>query len=145
MASISFKGDKLVGRSNYIEWLTNAKLFLEINGFMLYIDGSKTKPNKSLYYNSDDSPFSPELAVRYYEKSTEFERSSKKALGALKSVISIENTECFKDKDTPISLWNAITTTFCETSLELIGRYFDKLIEVNYNSCQNMDEYTSLI
>jgi len=49
MASISFKGDKLVRRSNYIEWLTNAKLFLEINGFIPYIDGSETKPNKSLY------------------------------------------------------------------------------------------------
>jgi hypothetical protein len=46
-SSISFKGEKLVGRSNYIEWLTNATLFFEINGFMPYIDGSESEPNKS--------------------------------------------------------------------------------------------------
>ena len=145
MASISFDGNRLVGRSNYIEWLAKAKLFLEINGFMPYIDGSETKPDKSLYYESLNEPHSPELAVRYYEKSSEYERNSRKALGALKSIISIENTERFKDKNTAISLWNAIRSTFGESSLELIGRYFDKIIEANYNSCQNIDEYTSLI
>ena len=145
MASISFKSDKLVGRSNYIEWLANAKLFLEINGFIPYIDGSETKPDKTLYYKSPSEPHLPELTVRYYEKSSEYDRNSRKALGALKLIISIENTERFKDKTTPISLWDSIKSTFGESSLELIGRYFDKLIEANYNSCQNMDEYTSLI
>jgi hypothetical protein len=49
-SSITFKGEKLIGRSNYIEWLTNATLFFEINGFMPYIDGSELEPNKNLYY-----------------------------------------------------------------------------------------------
>jgi hypothetical protein len=51
----SFKGDKLVGSSNYIEWKTNADLFLEINGYMSYIDGTETSPNKQLYYKIDTS------------------------------------------------------------------------------------------
>jgi hypothetical protein len=38
MSYNSFKGDLLVGKSNYIEWLANAKLFFEINGFMPYIN-----------------------------------------------------------------------------------------------------------
>ena len=46
----SFKGDKLVGISNYIEWKTNINLFLEINSYILYIDGTKESPSKSLYY-----------------------------------------------------------------------------------------------
>ena len=63
-----FKGDKLVGRANYIEWLNNATLYLEINGFMPYIDGSEDRPNKSLYYDSNNKPYSPELAIRYIDK-----------------------------------------------------------------------------
>jgi len=145
MASISFKGEKLVGRSNYIEWLTNATLFLEINGFMPYIDGSETKPDKSLYYDSDNKPYSPELAVKYVDKESEFQRNNKKALGALKSIISIENTERFKDKTSATDLWNSIKLTFGESSLELIGRYLDKIIEARYSSYKNIDEYTSAI
>ena len=49
-SNISFKGEKLVGRSNYIEWLTNTTLFFEINSFILYINNSEITPNKSLYY-----------------------------------------------------------------------------------------------
>lgn len=37
----SFKGEKLVGRSNITEWFTNASLYLEINGYMPYIDGTE--------------------------------------------------------------------------------------------------------
>jgi hypothetical protein len=47
--NISFKGDFLVGKSNYIEWLKKTDLFLEINGFMLYINSTKKAPNKALY------------------------------------------------------------------------------------------------
>lgn len=38
MALISYKGEELTGRSNYIKRLLNVKLFLEVNGFMPYID-----------------------------------------------------------------------------------------------------------
>ena len=145
MASISFKGEKLVGKSNYIEWLTNAKLFLEINGFMPYIDNTEAKPDKNLYYKSNGEPITAELAVRYYEKSSEFNKNNKRALGAIKSIISLENTERFKDKETAYELWNAINSTFGESSLELIGRYFNRLIDTNYSSFKNIDEYTSQI
>jgi hypothetical protein len=56
-SNITFKGEKLIGRSNYIEWLTSATLFFEINGFMPYIDGSELEPDKTLYYVGD-KPYS---------------------------------------------------------------------------------------
>ena len=74
----TFKGDKLIGRTNYIEWYNNASLYLEINGYMPYIDNSETSPNKSLYYktNTDgtisNKPYSPELGVKYIEKELEY-------------------------------------------------------------------------
>ena len=174
MTSVSFKGDKLVGRSNYLEWKTNADLFLEINGFMPYIDGTEGTPIKSLYYESIpkekdtskettsstvsskgkekeekeelvEKPYSPELAIRYSDKVAEFHRNNKRALGALKSIISIENTERFKDKITARSLYTAIKSTFGESSLLIIGRYIDRLIDNKYNNYSTMDEYTSNI
>jgi len=102
MASLSFKGEKLIGKSNYIEWKNNAIFFLEINGFMPYIDGTDIRPDKSLYYkttNDKEVAYSPELAVKYIEKEGEYTRNSKRALGAIKSIISIENIERFKDKN----------------------------------------------
>jgi len=144
MASVTFKGEKLIGKSNYIEWLINAKLFWEINGFMPYIINSDLKPNKALYYNGSE-PKTDELAVRYYEREQEYNRNNSKALGAIKSIISLENTERFKDKSTAFELYSAIKSTFGESSLELIGRYFDKLVESNYSSFKSIDEYTSNI
>jgi len=38
----TFKGDKLIGKTNYIEWHKNASLYLEINGYMPYIDRTET-------------------------------------------------------------------------------------------------------
>ncbi|KAE9374467.1 hypothetical protein N431DRAFT_503311 [Stipitochalara longipes BDJ] len=142
MASFSsFKGEKLIGSSNYIEWKTNADLFLEINGYMSYINGTETSPDKELYYkvidklddkgkvtSSREEPISPELGVRYADRLSEYNRNSKRALGALKSIISIDNND-----------------TFGQSTLELIGRYFDKIVDNNYNSFNNMDEYTSNI
>ena len=72
--NISFKGDLLIGKSNYINWVKKASLFLEINSFMPYIDNTKYTPDKSLYYksNSDsymtNKPYSPKLAIRYIDK-----------------------------------------------------------------------------
>jgi hypothetical protein len=149
--NISFKGDLLIGKSNYIDWVKRASLFLEINGFMPYIDNTEHAPDKSLYYESDSEghvtkkPYSPELAIRYIDKKAEFERNQTKAFGAIKSIISQENVDRFKDKITASSLWDAIKATYGETSLETIARYFNKIIEVNYNSFKNADEYTSHI
>ena len=79
---LSFKGDKLIGRSNYIEWKNNIDLFLEINDYISYINGSESKSNKTLYYNIKTSrdkesgketsaydldPFSRELSIKYID------------------------------------------------------------------------------
>jgi len=112
---------------------------------MPYIDGSEISPDRGLYYKTEKEPYSPELAVRYSEKLGEFTRNNKRALGAIKSTISLENSECFKDKTSAKELYDAIKSTFGESSLELIGRYFDRISEANYNSFNFMDEYTSQI
>jgi gag-polypeptide of LTR copia-type len=140
-----FKGEVLVGRTNYIEWKPKAELFLEINGYMPFVNGVKTKPDKALYYKSDNTPYSPELAVKYIEKLADYEDNEAKALGALKSIISIDNIERFKAYLTAKELYNAIKTIFGESSFELIGRYIDKINNIEYTACKNMDEYTSII
>ena len=144
MASISFKGEKLLGSSNYIEWLLNATLFLEINSFMPYINRTKASPNKALYYNNNKL-YSPELGVRYAEKLSEYDCNNKKALGALKSIILVNNTERFKDKTDARALFKAIKATYGESSFELLGRYFNRIIKANYNSYKNIYKYTSTI
>jgi len=58
---------------------------------MPYIDGLEESPNYSLYYKTKKEPYSLELVVRYSEKLGEFIRNNKKALGAIKSTISLEN------------------------------------------------------
>ena len=147
----SFKGDLLIGKSNYIDWVKRASLFLEINGFMPYINNTEHIPDKLLYYKSDsdghvtNKPYSPELAIRYIDKKAKFERNQIRTLGAIKSIISSDNIDRFKDKITASDLWDAIKATYGETSLETIARYFNKIIEVNYNSFKNADEYTSHI
>ena len=149
MAYNSFQGELLVGKSNFIEWYNNAKLFFEINGFMPYIDGTEETPSKELYFNIDktakiETPKSNELAVKYYEKLAEYNRNNAKSLGALKSIISKELVERFY-KNTAYNLYKAIIEAFGESSLDLIGRYYNKLINANYSSYKAMDEYTSII
>ncbi len=51
-SSLAFRGEKLASKNNYLEWLLEAKLFLEVNGFMPFIDNSIKAPNKSLYYKT---------------------------------------------------------------------------------------------
>jgi hypothetical protein len=92
---------------------------------MLYIDNTEHAPDKSLYYESNSNghitkPYSPELAIRYIDKKTEFERNQTKALGTIKSIVTQDNIDRFKDKTTAYSLWEAIKTTYNETSLETI-------------------------
>jgi len=93
----SFKGDLLIGKTNYIEWLEKAELWLELSGYMTYINRKETAPNKDLYYK-DDKPYSNELAIKYIDKESEFQRNSLRALGAIKSIISIDNIKRFKNK-----------------------------------------------
>jgi hypothetical protein len=157
-SSIAFKGEKLTGKNNYLEWLPEARLFLEVNGFMPFIDNTIKAPNKSLYYKTthdtnsklgaiieDEIPRSPELGIRYIEKLEEYERNKKKAYGAIKSILSLDVIDRFKDKIEATELWEAILQTYGETSFELIGRYFNKLLDSDYNSFNSLDEYTSNI
>ena len=128
--STSYKGKVLVGKSNYLEWLSDAKLYLEINGYMPYITQLEVVPNKDLYYNiseiedKPDKAKSNELAVRYYERLSDFNRNDAKALGALKSIISRDIIERFKDKPSSYNLYKAIQDTFSESSLDTIGRFY---------------------
>ena len=145
MSGIAFKGNKLVGRSNYIESLTNASLFFEINGFILYINGTETPPDYDLYYKDSGIAYSRELVVKYSECQAKYIRNNTRALGTIKSTISIENTKRFKDKTTTKELFSAIKATFGESSLEMIGRYLDRILVAQYGSFKSMDEYTSQI
>jgi hypothetical protein len=96
-----YRGPKLIGRSNYIEWQKEASIFLEVGGYMLYIDGSEANPMsyRSLYYNDANVARSPELAVKYIEREAEYKRNTKKALGAIKAILSNDNRDRFKDKN----------------------------------------------
>ncbi|CAL3961970.1 unnamed protein product [Diplocarpon coronariae] len=133
----TFKAELLVGKSNYTEWINTASLFLEVNGHMSYIDGSELPPRRFIYFKRESEsstyiPISDELSVRYYKKLGDFERASKKALGALKSIISLENQKRFRDKSTAKELFKAIKATYNTKGLD-------------YSSYKNVNEYTSAI
>ena len=120
-----FKGEPLIGKSNYIEWKTKADLYLEVNGYIPYINRAKFKLNKALYYKAikeegeeKDEPYSPETAIKYIEKLSEYEDNSNKALGAIKSILSTENIERFRNIKDAISLYQAIISTFGSISFE---------------------------
>jgi hypothetical protein len=74
----TFKGDKLINKTNYIKWHKNASLYLKINGYIPYINSIKASPNKALYYKTStdntisDKPYSPELGIKYLNKELEF-------------------------------------------------------------------------
>jgi hypothetical protein len=70
---------------------------------MSYIDETIVCPNKALYYDGNESRTS-ELEVKYEERISDFVRNNNKAIGAIKSIISIDNIERFKDKTTASSL-----------------------------------------
>jgi hypothetical protein len=78
---------------------------------MPFIDNSIKAPNKSLYYTTtyntksisgsivkDEIPRSPELGIRYIEKLDEYKRNKKKAYRAIKSILSLDVIDRFKDK-----------------------------------------------
>jgi len=113
---------------------------------MPYCDGLEMEPDRDLYFTKDDNKAkSSELGVKYSEKLSEYTRNTRKALGALKSTISPNNANRFKDKFLAIALWKAIQNTFGESGLDTIGRFYTTLSNANYNNCTSMDEYTSQI
>jgi len=103
---------------------------------MPYIKGIKTELNKNLYYKSDNSPYSVELAVKYIEKLFDYEDNQSKSLGALKFILFIDNIERFKIYIIVKNLWNEIKRTFGEIFFELIGRYIDKINNIIYTGCK---------
>jgi hypothetical protein len=142
-----YRGPKLVGRSNYIEWQKEASIFLEVGGYTPYIDSSEANliSYRSLYYNNTNITRSPELAVKYIEREAEYRRNAKKALGAIKATLSNDNKDRFKDKNNVSQLWQIYKNTFGESNMELIGRYFNKIIDYNLDSFDSADKYTSHI
>ena len=72
---ITFKEKKLFRKFNYIKWLNPIELYLEINGYISYINSSINPPNKNFYYKKikKDSKvlyraYSPELVIKYQKK-----------------------------------------------------------------------------
>ena len=112
---------------------------------MPYIDSSETSFDRGLYYKTEKESYSSKLAVRYSEKFGEYTRNNKWALSAIKSTISLEYLKYFKDKTSTKKLYNAIKLIFRESSLKLIGRYFDYISKANYNLFNFIDKYTSQI
>ena len=69
---ITFKRKKLIRKFNYIKWLNPIELYLEINGYIPYINDSINPPNKNFYYEKikKDSKvlyraYSPKLTIKY--------------------------------------------------------------------------------
>ena len=101
---LSFKDNKLVNIFNYIKQKTNTNLFLEINSYILYINSTKESPSKSLYYKIETSTNKKgketrsysnalllKLSIRYSNKILEYNYNNKRALGALKLIILLDN------------------------------------------------------
>jgi hypothetical protein len=93
---------------------------------MSYINRTELVPNKRLYYKVkttigkdgkestkyDSDPFTRELGARYTNYISKYNRNNKRALGALKSIISKDNNDRFKDQTSAKDLYNSINSTF---------------------------------
>jgi hypothetical protein len=114
---------------------------------MPYIDGLEANllSYRSLYYNNVNIARSPELAIKYIEREAEYKRNAKKALGAIKATLSDDNRDRFKDKNDASQLWQVCKNTFGESNIELIGRYFNKIINCSLDSFDSADKYISHI
>ena len=95
-----YRGPKLVGRSNYIKWQKEANIFLEIGGYILYINSFEQNllNYKFLYYNNVNIIRSPKLAIKYIKQKTEFKYNIKKVLGTIKIILLNNNKDYFKNK-----------------------------------------------
>jgi hypothetical protein len=78
---------------------------------MPFINNSIKVPNKSLYYKityntkpslgviiEDEIPRIPKLGIKYIEKLDKYKHNKKKAYGAIKSILSLDVIDYFKDK-----------------------------------------------
>jgi hypothetical protein len=63
----------------------------------------------------------------------------------LKLIISKNNNNYFKDKTNIKDLYNNIINIFNIISLKLINYYFDKIVDINYNSFNNINKYINNI
>ncbi|KAF7939175.1 uncharacterized protein EAE97_007256 [Botrytis byssoidea] len=114
-SEISFIPEALKGRSNYMEWKYRSEIYLGINGFMTYIDGTEAPPNKALYTNSKGEFLSRELAITYNDNLSEYHRDERKALGAVQSITSSDLVGRFMDKKTAKDLWDSINKVYGES------------------------------
>ncbi|KAF7893958.1 hypothetical protein EAF00_007472 [Botryotinia globosa] len=114
-SEISFIPEPLKGRSNYIEWKLRAEIYLELNGFMTYINGKRAPPNRALYTNSKGEFLSHELAIKYDDDLSEHHLNESKALGVVKSIISDDLVGRFMDKTTAKDLWDSINKIYGES------------------------------
>ena len=112
---------------------------------MFYINKTKIKSDKNLYYKSNNTSDSLELIVKYIEKSTDFKDNEVKTLKALKSILSIENIERFKVSLIVKEFYNVIKSTFNKSSFKLIDRHINKINNSKYNTYKNINEYTFII
>ena len=75
----------------------------------------------------------------------EFNYNNKRALNALKSIILINNNNRFKDKFTVKDFYQIIIIIFKQINLKLISHYFNKIVDINYNSFNNINKYINNI
>lgn len=99
----------------------------------------------SLYYTNDRWGLS-DLCIKHGERLREFNKNSWKALTTIKFIINEDLIERFNNINNPRTLWETtINKTFGKNSLNLINRYFTKLINSNYRDFNNVDEYINNI
>jgi len=120
-----------------LTWKSNKALYYSIK-----INRNKESNKKTSAYDLD--PFSRELDTRYIDRLVKFNRNNKYILGILKLIILNNNNDYFKDKINIKDLYNNINI-FNIISLELISYYFNKIININYNSFNNIDKYINNI
>jgi hypothetical protein len=111
---------------------------------MPYLDSTKIVPDKSLYFDRE-KPRSIEFNIKYIDKLNEYEANKKKTLGALKLIISPDNINKFKNKNSTLLLWEKLNKIYGETSLDTITRYFNKIINAEYFEFTIVDEYINTI
>jgi hypothetical protein len=72
-----------------------------VGGYILYINSLEANllNYKFLYYNNTNITRSPKLAVKYIKREAEYKYNTKKALEAIKAILSDDNKDRFKNKN----------------------------------------------
>jgi hypothetical protein len=76
---------------------------LEIGGYILYLDNIKIIFDKSLYFDKKKLRFI-KFNIKYINKLNEYEANKKKVLGIFKLIISPDNINRFKNKNSILLL-----------------------------------------